>query len=117
MVWANTFYWNGRSVPIQEASCLFLCSVLWLPDYKDLFSLSSVAETRAPAQGRSQGGLEESAVAYMGLGDDLADSPTLPNSFGSPDNCEAIATVLSYHNSLLPLLSSPPENGYKMMNP
>lgn len=90
-------------MPSQEASCLFLYSVLWLPDYKGLFSLSSVTETRASAQGRSQGGLEESVVAFLGLGGDLTDSPTLPNSFGSPGNCEAIATVFSYHNGLLPL--------------
>lgn len=77
-------------MPIQEASCLFLYSVLWLPDYKDLFSLSSVAETRASAQGRSQSGLEESIVAFLGLGGDLTDSPTLPNSFGSLSNCGSL---------------------------
>lgn len=61
-----------------------------------------MAKARAPAQGRSQGGLEESVAAFLSQGAGLTDLCTLPNSFGILGNCGAIVTVLSYRNSLFP---------------
>ena len=55
-VWAEAFNWKGRSGSIQEVSCLVLGSAkVFASDYKDLFSPNSMAETRAPAQGRKAG--------------------------------------------------------------
>lgn len=67
-----------------------------------LFEFHGALKTRAPAQGKKQGGLEESVIAFLGQGGGLTDS------FGILGDCGAVTTVLSYHNSLF-LPPSPPD--------